>query len=232
MAYYRGVARDEYGNSLNEASVSVFAPGTTTLSTIYSEETLTTALENPFATGTDGVYELYATPDYYDIQVAKSGFSTVTLSNQVIGSVFGNFSGAVPANDTVPSASQIQVDSGFGSGPWSFVYGGGFTGTGGNFQYTGLPTIQAHTFVSMAIGQAAVASRDFQFYLIRDFDGSPETLAYSRITCPQDEYVNISIAAIVPDLKTDDEISVTVTAITSDTVLYVHSGDWVIRGLG
>lgn len=87
MAKHRGVARDEFGNSLSGASVTVYDPDGSTESTLYSDSELATSLENPITTGANGVYEFYVVPGYYDIQVAAAGFTTVTLTNEQIGKV-------------------------------------------------------------------------------------------------------------------------------------------------
>lgn len=87
MAKYRGVARDEFGNTLSGASVTVYEPDGTTESTIYSDSELTTTQENPITVGDDGVFLFYAVPGYYDIQVAKSVYTTSTLTNEQIGKI-------------------------------------------------------------------------------------------------------------------------------------------------
>lgn len=144
MAYYRGVARDTAGNSLNEASVSVFDPDGTTLATIYSDEDLATALGNPFTTGADGVYEFYTQPGYYNIQVAKAGFTTVILSDQAVGAPFG-FAIAGTGGSALKDGSGHDIDDNWGT--LSFTEGypsNAFSLDGdGKLQYDGNPKVWA-----------------------------------------------------------------------------------------
>ena len=144
MAFHRGVARDTAGNSLNGANVSVFAPGTSTESSLFSEETLTTSLDNPIVTGVDGIYEFYTEPGYYDIQVAKSGFTTVTLENEVVGGVFGFAYSAGGTTYAMSTAETMEVvkDDGW-TIDWTLQYAGAFelAATTEKLKYIGGPTV-------------------------------------------------------------------------------------------
>jgi len=152
MSYHRGVARDTLGNSLNEASVTVYDPGTTTESSIYSEETLTSALDNPFTTGEDGVYEFYTTPGYYDIQVAKSGFTTTTLSNQELGVPFGSITASV-AGSAVITGPADPLDNTFGNLEWGEDYpSNAFSVTAADrLQYDGISTVWVNIEATLAM---------------------------------------------------------------------------------
>jgi len=115
MAHHRGVARDEYGNSISGATVTVYEAGTTTAATIYSDGTFDTSEDNPFTTGDDGVYEFYADPGLYDIQIAKAGFTTTTLENAIVGQVFCYASGASGGAYALATATaeDLTKDDGF-----------------------------------------------------------------------------------------------------------------------
>lgn len=144
MAYHRGIARDTLGNSLNDASVSVFEPGTTTESSLFSEETLTDSLDNPITTGSDGVYEFYVTPGFYDILVAKSGFTSVTLSNQTIGTPFA-YLRATTAGTATKDGSGHDIDNNWGTLDFTEKYESNVFSmdANGKLDYDGLPTVYA-----------------------------------------------------------------------------------------
>lgn len=174
MSYHRGVARDTLGNSLNEASVTVYDAGTTTESTIYSEETLTSPLDNPFSTGEDGVYEFYVDPGFYDIQVAKSGFTTVTLTDQVIGQPFGSAHIDTAGLNSGITAPEI-VDTTWGNLDWVLDYAGGFSLAATTLQlvYDGNPSGKCLLNGSVNFSCDSVAGT-FLLWLVRERSG--ETL--------------------------------------------------------
>jgi hypothetical protein len=74
MQKYANVATDLFGNVVPSATVTVYAAGTTTPSTIYSDN-ISTAKANPFTTGTDGVLFFYAANGRYDVKIAKTGYT-------------------------------------------------------------------------------------------------------------------------------------------------------------
>jgi len=169
MAKYRGVARDEFGNALSGASVTVYAPGTTTESTLYSDSNYSTALVNPVIASDTGVFEFYTLPGYYDIQVAKSGFTTQELADEVIGSISGHLIGdTISADDVEVTSTIIDNDFGFGGGLWSSGYLGGFTNVNGTLVYTGNPTIQARVSMFAAV-QQSVADRVLNVFIYKNF---------------------------------------------------------------
>jgi hypothetical protein len=65
---------------LANASVTVYVTGTNTLAPLYSDNGVT-AKTNPFTSTGTGLVEFYAPDDRYDIVVAKTGFSTVTVAD-------------------------------------------------------------------------------------------------------------------------------------------------------
>lgn len=166
MSYHRGVARDTAGNSLNGASVTVLEPGTTTESSLFSEETLTTPLDNPITTGVDGVYEFYILPGYYDIQVAKSGFTTVTLENQTVGVPFGSITSTVAGSAAVTGPADA-LDNTFGNLEWGEDYASNaFSVTAADrLQYDGLSTVWANIQVTLVMRATTGANGlTFQVY--------------------------------------------------------------------
>lgn len=74
MQRFGGVVRDTSGNSLANATVTVFLAGTVTLATIYSTNAYG-ALANPFPANTDGSWLFYAAPGRYDVQYTKTNFA-------------------------------------------------------------------------------------------------------------------------------------------------------------
>jgi len=83
MQKYQDVAMVSAGGTMQPlagASVAVVAAGTTTASTLYSDNS-GTALANPFTTGTDGRFAFYATNGRYTITITKAGFSTTTITD-------------------------------------------------------------------------------------------------------------------------------------------------------
>lgn len=73
MERFFGVVRDGAGNALASVTVQVNNPGTSTPSTIYSDNT-GTVLANPFTNNVDGTYEFFAANGRYDIALTKTGF--------------------------------------------------------------------------------------------------------------------------------------------------------------
>lgn len=58
------------------ATVTVYARGTSTLSTLYAANDVTQAKANPFTAGTDGYGFFYAANGRYDIQFSGGGITT------------------------------------------------------------------------------------------------------------------------------------------------------------
>ena len=114
MGYHRGVARDSNGNAISGASVSVLKEGTTTADTIYSDAALSVSASNPITTGASGVYEFYVPDGIYDLTVAATGFTTVSLNDVVIGSLYaGVYTSAAAA--VAQSTSYLTI----ANGTWS-----------------------------------------------------------------------------------------------------------------
>jgi len=81
MAYQRWwkTVRDQQGNAINGASVSVYTAGTGTLATIYDPNTNDSApgsLSNPFTTTANGVFGFMAADGEYDVQISGGSLAT------------------------------------------------------------------------------------------------------------------------------------------------------------
>ena len=74
MQHYTNTLFDTFGNAISGASVNVYAAGTVTPSTIYSDNNSTVAA-NPLTTGADGSYDFYAANGRYDLLFTHPGFS-------------------------------------------------------------------------------------------------------------------------------------------------------------
>ncbi len=84
IAYHNLIVDVASGNG-TQATVTVYAPGTETLSTIYSDPA-GTAKDNPLTTDAVGRFSFYADPGEYDIRVSGSGITTYTLEDvSIIG---------------------------------------------------------------------------------------------------------------------------------------------------
>jgi hypothetical protein len=69
---------------LDNATVTVYVAGTLTLATLYSTNSTSTPRANPLTSSATGLVSFYAADGRYDIRVAKSGFTTVTISDVLL----------------------------------------------------------------------------------------------------------------------------------------------------
>lgn len=93
---------------LSNATVEVRRAGTTTLATIYSTNARA-ALSNPTTSDANGRVSFYADDGRYDILVAKTGFSPVTISDVLLedpaDGIIKTIDGATITGSTVNSTS-------------------------------------------------------------------------------------------------------------------------------
>lgn len=89
----------------NNARVSVFLPGTTTLVTIYTTRTAGTTKSNPFTTGSDGAVEFWAEWGDYDIK-----YEDLNVPARFGAKTFG-WSSSSGANAAVPLAALDAVST-------------------------------------------------------------------------------------------------------------------------
>ena len=81
MAIIYGVARSTSGVVVPTPTITIYDGGTTTVSTIYSDDDLTTATANPFTGAVDGTYSCFVPSGLYDIKIVKSGYVDDSISN-------------------------------------------------------------------------------------------------------------------------------------------------------
>ena len=228
MSYYRGVARDEYGNALYEAQVSVFTPDTSTLSTIYSDAELATPLVNPFSTGADGVYEFYAAPGYYDVQVAKTGFSTVLLQDQVLGSVMGMAYGAdLGQKVSAGSVPNIIGNTNLGAAHLVLQYESAFDVDvdTGLWTYQGNPTIIVEC-IAKAMYTDTVGSKTLITRIYRDKGGARE-LEVGKSNVVTDTTVNLGSTVYgVVELQKNDTIGFYFSVGSGTATVDTHDGSF------
>jgi hypothetical protein len=216
MSHHRGVARDDAGNSISGASVTVYNAGTTTAATIYSEGTLTTTESNPFTTGDDGVYEFYADPGLYDIQVAKSGYNTTTLSNQTLGHVIAQVRMNTAATSVASTGTDQPLDTTFGTLDYTgnLLTGFSLDGTTERIIYEGEDTKWLLCSAQVSLDLSAAA--DFTLRLYHD-DGSAQTVfAQAKGEVGGAEQISL-FAQGAYEFDEDDELYVTVI-VTSGNI--------------
>jgi hypothetical protein len=105
---YHSVVIDASGTGIL-ATITVYAPGTVTASTIYSSPA-GAAQANPFTTDANGRFVFYADPGEYDINVSGAGIVTYTLSNVSIIGVFDQFVRSDPPS-TNYQVKKIRLDA-------------------------------------------------------------------------------------------------------------------------
>lgn len=86
-AYHNLVIDTATGIGVNGATITVYAAGTVTLSTIYSDAT-GTAKANPFTTDGVGRLSFYADPGLYDIKVTGDDIVAYTLEDVTISPTY------------------------------------------------------------------------------------------------------------------------------------------------
>ena len=105
---YHSVVIDTNGTG-TLATITVYAPGTVTASTIYSSPA-GAAQANPFTTDANGRFVFYADPGEYDINVSGAGIVAYTLSNVSVIGVFDQFVRSDPPS-TNYQVKKIRLDA-------------------------------------------------------------------------------------------------------------------------
>jgi hypothetical protein len=94
---------------LSNATVEVRLAGTTTLATLYSANNTSSPQVNPLTSSATGLVSFYAADGRYDIRVAKTGFSPVTISDVLLedpaDGIIKIIDGATITGSTVNSTS-------------------------------------------------------------------------------------------------------------------------------
>lgn len=93
MKHYNGVVIDNAGNAMAGALVSIYATGTSTLATLYSDEGVTTKT-NPVTADSYGRFNFYVADGDYDITASGSSITTYTLTDVSIVDVYTHVSAA------------------------------------------------------------------------------------------------------------------------------------------
>lgn len=109
MPVYRSVVRDKSGDVVPLVTVEVFDSGTTLVSSIYSDEALSTAKDNPFVSEADGTVEFYAAHGQYDLDVSRTGIDDLSYDDVDLfdsdvtaqGDAGGDLDGTYPNPDVV-----------------------------------------------------------------------------------------------------------------------------------
>jgi hypothetical protein len=83
MKKYHDTITDVSGRSISGASVTVYATGTQTKATLYSDNG-STQTTNPVTTGSLGYFEFYVADGRYDITISGTGITTRTITDVLI----------------------------------------------------------------------------------------------------------------------------------------------------
>lgn len=83
MRQYSDSVTDSGSQGISGATVTVYNQGTSTKSTLYSDDGVTTTA-NPVTTAANGSYSFYIADGTYDFVIAKTGYETVYLDNIVV----------------------------------------------------------------------------------------------------------------------------------------------------
>jgi len=233
MAKYRGVARDEFGNALSGATVTVYEFGTTTESTIYSDTELVTSQENPITVGDDGVFVFYSYPGQYDIQVAKSGFTTITLENELVGSSIAACTGAnlgAIAPGATPDAigntnlGATHLVSQYETNAWSIDVDTGV------YTYSGEETIICQVAVSFSF-QLTVSDSTIGIQAYKNFATAPELIGSFAVEGVQTDPRSGALVGIV-EIATDDTVTFTCTAPTGGASISPVIANYAVTRIG
>jgi hypothetical protein len=124
MQHYTNTLYDTFGNAISGATVYVYAAGTTTPSTIYSDN-ISTSTTNPLTTGSDGSFDFYAANGRYDLAITHPSH-TFTNADTLGIALFDQ--AAIPITSWTPSVGgSATYTSRAGSmvkiGPLVFIQG-------------------------------------------------------------------------------------------------------------
>ncbi len=161
MQHYTDTLFDTLGNAISGATIYVYAAGTTTASTIYSDNGSTTTT-NPLTSGSDGSFDFYAANARYDLVITHASHTFTSADTSGIAL----FDPALPVTSWTPSVGGTATYSARAAsvvkiGPLVFIQGYmtiATIGTGSTSSITGLPylpTIDAPIVVSRSSGLAA-----------------------------------------------------------------------------
>jgi microcystin-dependent protein len=104
--------------TLRDIRISVYAPGTTTLQTIYSARTGGTTKGNPFTTGDDGYAEFYADSGGYDIKMEDTQGPARIATKTIFWNAVNGEAGGIPPTQLAPGITQAQLDAAVTAALW------------------------------------------------------------------------------------------------------------------
>ena len=102
---------------LNGIEISVYAPGTTTLQTIYAARTGGATKTNPFTTGVDGYAEFWAESAGYDIKMRDTLGARIPTKTIGWNAVNGE-AGGIPPAQLAPGITVAQLDAAITAALW------------------------------------------------------------------------------------------------------------------
>lgn len=107
-AQFYDVGIDASGNAVTSTEVSVYARGTTTLSTIYSNETGFTPKSNPFNAST-GAIDFWAEPGEYDIAISDTSAPPAFVARTIGWSAIPGIEGVLTQTIASESVTYEQI---------------------------------------------------------------------------------------------------------------------------
>lgn len=104
MQHHIDTVLDEFGAPISGLSVQVYDVDTTTGSTIYSDNGVTSKT-NPLTTDANGQFDFYAANGRYDLVISGTGFTTKTLPDIRLEEQLDEASGTATILDTTTAIS-------------------------------------------------------------------------------------------------------------------------------
>lgn len=236
MAKYRGVARDEFGNALSGASVTVYDFDTTDEATIYSDVDLATTQANPITLDADGVFVFYIAPGVYDIQVAKSGYTTTTLEDEQIGAIEAMCAIAMTTEMTIDNSySNVINDTTSGAGSITLQHGPAFSldADTGILTYNGNAKIKAEIQIGGRLYAVPVFAGN-NIFMVCQINGSGAEFSVQRYVPDEGtDDAQVYHGVKVLDLENGDNIRIPIfSAGAPFTDVIVRDGWLKVRSLG
>ena len=229
MAVQNGVARDDYGNVLAGASITVYLTGTSTLATLYEDSTLAVTTPNPVSADDIGEFVLYIAAGSYDLVIAKAGFDTDTIAEVEIA---GLESESVSHGELYISASGVTAATTAYKTVAATTFADGdlenFTRADGVLTYTG--NITKHFLVTVVYSiTSSVNNKITTFALQKDGTGS---IAKSEVRRKIGTGADVGAAALcsLVEMSTGSTLQVVVKLDATTTNLTVEKMNFSIVG--
>jgi len=230
MAVQNGVARDDYGNVLAGASITVYLTGTSTLATLYEDSTLAVTTPNPVSADDLGEFVLYVTPGSYDLVIAKAGFDTDTIEEVEIsgigaadashGECYISSSGVTAATTSYKAVAATTFADGALN---NFTHG-----ADGVLTYTGAET--QHFLVTVVYSVTSSVNNKITTFALKVNSDTP--LAKSEIRRKIGTGADVGAAALCSliELSTGDTLGVVVKLDATTTNLTVEKMNFSVAG--